>query len=147
MSELQMIYVSSNCNGTLMPVKGFQMNSLAAGLGMARNSFLWPIFDDVINKLIPSGILQYLLELYAYFMYEKYDWSPKKYPKVLTFDDLSFGFVLWLTACGMSVLGFLIEHSSQLVHEGCKALVLELKNFVGLLFLLYLIKNRLKELK
>ena len=147
MAVLEMVTISSLCDGTLAPVKDFQISSLPAGLGMNRNSFLWPIFDDVINKLIPSGILQHLLELYAYFMYEKYDWSPKKYPKVLTFDDLAFGFILWLTACGVSVLGFLAEHSSQLACEGWKALILELKDLIGLIFLLYLIRNRLKEFK
>jgi len=147
MPVLQMITISSLCNGTLVPVKNFRMDLISAGLGMTRNSFLWPIFDDVMKKLIPSGILQHLLELYGHFMYEKYDWSPEQLPRILTLDDLAFGFILWLTACGISIAGFVAEFFGFLFHDGCKALVSWIKDFIGLIFLLFLIKNRLKEFK
>jgi len=62
-------------------------------------------------------------------------------------DDLAFGFILWMTACGISIIGFVAEHLSVLLHDGCKALVSWIKDFIGLFFVLYLIKNRLKEFK
>ena len=67
----------------LVQVKNFHMNTQPAGLGMIRNSFLWRIFDDVINKLIPFEILQYLLENIVLFPRNKFEVTSETAPKIL----------------------------------------------------------------
>jgi len=78
-----MTSMSSLCNGTLVQVKNFLINTHPAGLGMTRNSFLWLILDDVMRKLISSGILQYLLKKSVLFPRNKFEVTSGKAPKIL----------------------------------------------------------------
>jgi len=131
--------MNSICNGSLTPVKNFQMNAVPCTFGMVKHSILYPYFEEIMDKLIPSGIPQYLPDFHALLMYGNYETINEKMPKVLTLNDLSFGFILWMIACGMSMIGFvgeiLIFYLSRI-----------LKNIVGLWMVLKLIityKNHL----
>lgn len=101
--------LSSICDGSLTCVKNFHMNAIPGAFGMHRNSILYPIFEDVMRKLIPSGIPQYLPDFHSFLLHGKFVNLDENEPKVLSYDDLSFGFVLWLFACGVSIIGFFIE--------------------------------------
>lgn len=84
-----------------------------------------------MKKLIPSGIPQYLPDFHAFLLYGIYENVKQTMPKVLTLEDLSFGFVLWLIACGISVVGFLAEIMFAFVTKF-------VKNVVGLAAILRL---------
>ncbi|KAL7013031.1 hypothetical protein ACKWTF_015161 [Chironomus riparius] len=128
--------MSSLCNGTLAKLKDFHMNSIPAGLGMNRNSILWPIFDEVMNKLIPSGILQYLLDAAHSSLKNKFEIMSANEARILTFEDLKFGFILWIIACGVSTAGFIFEHAKYFfIHR----IISSLKDFAGLVFVLHLV--------
>ena len=61
-----------------------------------------------INNLIPTGIMTHLIENF----YTK-KWKFKKSetePKVLSLDDLLFGFNIWLGSCLVSFVAFVAEH-------------------------------------
>jgi hypothetical protein len=126
---------SSSCQGSLVAVKNFYMNAIPCSYAMVKNSILYPYFEEVMDKLIPSGIPQYLPDFHAYLLYGNYENSEENFPKILTIDDLSFGFILWLIACGISICGFLGEIVVILV-------IKILKDAMGLLLLL----NSLKKL-
>lgn len=147
MSVSQMTIYNSICNGALIPVKDFQISSTPTGLGMFRNSVLWPLFDDVMNKLIPSGIIHHIPNLYDYLMYDKYCYLPKKVPRILTFQDLAFGFALWLTACGISIIVFVAEHLGINIIRKSTFGLGWIGDFIGLKYLLCLLENRMKEIK
>jgi len=75
---------------------------------MIKNSILFPLFDEVMRMLIPSGIPQYLPEFY-YVLQGNNDWTVAKGPRILNLDDLSFLFILWISACGCSLIIFVVE--------------------------------------
>jgi hypothetical protein len=60
---------------------------------------------EVINWLLNGGILQYWHKFEEVKVIEE----EEEGPRVLVFDDLSFGFALWLGACGFSIMGFSLE--------------------------------------
>jgi hypothetical protein len=63
------------------------------------------IGNEVIGWLLNGGILQYWHKQEETRMLEE---DPEG-PVVLFFDDLSFGFVLWLGACGISTVAIFAE--------------------------------------
>ncbi|CAG9810205.1 unnamed protein product [Chironomus riparius] len=71
------------------------------------------ILVNVIESLIPTGIMNFLIEKY----YTKKWKFPKieKEPKVLTLDDLAFGFNIWLGCCLLSLVGHVAEHFVRFV--------------------------------
>lgn len=73
-----------------------------------KNHFLFEALEEVLQLSIPFGIPQH--------NHEKFDKpfeieisATNNEPKILTIEDLSFGYVLWLIACAVSISGFLIE--------------------------------------
>jgi len=70
-------------------------------------------------------------------LFKKYEPVIDSGPKVLTIDDLSFGFVLWLCACGISAAGFVLE---IFVFQLRKVL----RTFIGLWGILMILTWRLK---
>ena len=73
------------------------------------SSFLCEFINDILWKLIPAGIPQHLIDYHTLNLHKKYEPFNDLSPKVLTIVDLSFGFILWLVACGFSIVGFFFE--------------------------------------
>lgn len=68
------------------------------------------IFDGILKRLIPSGVLNHLIDYHTWILYRKGNYKAvETEPRVLTIDDLSCGFVLWLIACGISMIAYLFE--------------------------------------
>jgi hypothetical protein len=100
-----------------------------------RNHFMLHLTDKVIGPLIPSGILQQLQVYHKYFI--KLKNTPEEHgPQVLRVTDLSFGFVLWLFACGTSTTVFIVEWLIPRV----KRLI---RTTIGLVLFLRLLRQRL----
>jgi len=62
--------------------------------------------EDTMQLIIPTGIPQYLYEYHRWLQFLKFHADIKIGPNVLSIDDLSFGFVLWAVACGISAIVF-----------------------------------------
>jgi len=66
------------------------------------------MLPNVINNLIPTGIMKQLVEQYYT---KKCEYSRfEEHQKVLSVDDLLFGFKIWLGSCLVSFLAFVGEH-------------------------------------
>lgn len=81
--------------------------TLNLGFGFNANNFMYSLTQDVMDKLLPMGIIQHWMDADFLEIYKGF--SNVKQPKVLNVEDLSFGFVLWLLACGLSCGCFLVE--------------------------------------
>lgn len=77
--------------------------------------FSFPMFKRTIDKLIDTGIMQYLNENY-YMKKIKFD-KPVTGPKVLSVSDLAFGFNIWLGCCLVSCGVFLLEIGVKLMKK------------------------------
>lgn len=77
---------------------------------MPKNHFLFDVTKNVVNELIPSGIPQYLYIFHKWIRFSRTSvYKYFKSPKIFNIEDLSFGFVLWLIACGISFIVFVLE--------------------------------------
>jgi hypothetical protein len=56
-------------------------------------------------------------------------------PKVLSFENLSFGFATWFGSCSLAVLSFVVEILNLKLKK-------KLGNLIGLMFLLYILRQR-----
>lgn len=80
---------------------------------MISGTFYDEMIRKVINSLIPTGVMNYLIENF----YER-NWKFVKtpnIPKILNFNDLLFSFIIWFGLCLVSFIIFIIER--QIVPE------------------------------
>lgn len=70
------------------------------------------MFDTLISQLIPTGIMNYLVE--NHYNYKWKFGNVDEGPKVLSIDDLLFGFNIWFGCCCISSLVFIIEKCNRL---------------------------------
>ncbi|CAG9798468.1 unnamed protein product [Chironomus riparius] len=77
------------------------------------HSYYFRMYKMLIDSLIPTGIMKYLVDTYytKKLQFEKFDEGPK----VLSVDDLLFGFKIWLGCCLISVLSFVAEILYQII--------------------------------
>lgn len=71
------------------------------------NSFYFTMLQALINNLIPSGLMNFLVDEYL-----RKKWNAQKVeknPKVLSIDDLQFGFKIWFGTCLCACFTFMIE--------------------------------------
>lgn len=74
-------------------------------------AFYFRMFFKIIDKLIPTGVMDYLIKEH-YTKKWKFQKSKKK-PNVLNIDNLGFGFNIWLGFCMISFIGFMAELLSK----------------------------------
>jgi hypothetical protein len=135
--DIQYSSFNALCRGAALTLKNFTHHTYVAGLFTSQNSFIFYPINKILEKIIPAGIPQHLYDLHLLMMFKKYEPVLNSGPKVLTVDDLSFGFVLWLGACGISVAGFVFE---ILMFQMRKVL----RTLIGLWGLLKILRWRLK---
>ena len=109
LEDIQYNIFNSICKGAAFKLRNFKRDAAISALFTKRNSFIYDILNQVLEKIIPAGIPQYLVKYHESNMYKEYVPIVDNSPRVLTVDDLEYGFVLWLGACGISVVGFLLE--------------------------------------
>lgn len=109
---------------------------------MEANNFIFELAEMVIERFIQAGITKYLFE-YQCFLEKatKVNEKTLKGPEVLSIDDLRFGFIIWLSACGVTLIVFMSELLTYLVKVEGKKLMYKI---FGLLCFLRLLKQRLK---
>jgi hypothetical protein len=74
-----------------------------------RNHFLFDLVEKTLQNLLSSGIYQ---QNYNYAIWDRFRQVKEvedSEPKVLSVEDLKFGFVVWICTCGVSILVFVLE--------------------------------------
>ena len=136
--DIQYKTFSGMCKGAAIKLKNFDLIPATAILATFGSSFIHEALTEILNKIIPAGIPQYLYEFHTEMVFKKYEPIVDKRPKVLTIHDLTFGFVLWLAACGISITGFLLEILRLKLRK-------ILRKLIGLWGVLRIFKWRLKN--
>jgi hypothetical protein len=109
------------------------------GFFFYQNNFMFHLVDNVVEALISAGIIQKLKEYHFWFTEGKEKPDEDEGPQVLRVCDLSFGFVIWLIACGISTFAFVIEWLIPRVTHWTRTTV-------GLVLFLNLLRSRLRQL-
>lgn len=106
-NHLQAI-VNFKCKDSAVVMKG-KKTSKQVGIVMIRNTILFDTLNEVMDKIIPSGIPEHIFNHGLWTFYKKFLPSDDNDPKVMTLGDLEYGFILWLFACCISSCGFVTE--------------------------------------
>ena len=107
--------------------------SYRTGYTTERNHFLHELADEIIQKLVTGGIIEYSIKYYIFAdqltfkVYHRLDFFNES--KVLTMNDFSYGFTLWIVACLICIVVFLLEFTTFHIKIDP---VYHLKNFIGL---------------
>jgi hypothetical protein len=107
--EIEFNAMNSFCGGAAIKMKKFFKGIGLSSFLTERNSFVHEMLNEFLDATIPAGIPQYLLDYHMNLLYKKYEPNVDNEPKILTVDDLAFGFVLWAAACGCAFLSFCFE--------------------------------------
>jgi hypothetical protein len=101
-------YIKGTCHFSPLILDEIVVES-QGGMGVQRNHYLYFHIQALMERLVEAGIMQMW---YAYHKWEYYrPWviEELKIPQVLTIQGLSFGFIIWLCACGVSTIVFVLE--------------------------------------
>ncbi|KAG5671293.1 hypothetical protein PVAND_001498 [Polypedilum vanderplanki] len=94
--------------------------------------------NEIINQLIPSGILQHLADYGLWYFYRPYDVEIKDPRRILSVYDLEYGFVIFIGVLLLSIVVFICELFSLSVRR-------QLKNLFGLYEFLRILKVKMKN--
>ncbi|KAG5670248.1 hypothetical protein PVAND_000525 [Polypedilum vanderplanki] len=103
---------------------------------MFVNNILLHELNDIINRLVPTGIAQHLSDFGLWSLFRPIAEEFRDPRRILSLNDLEFGFVLWLIACLISLVCFIFEIS----YVKTKPL---LKKLIGLIGFYRLLRIRL----
>lgn len=78
-------------------------------------SYYFRMFKKLIDNLIPTGIMKYLIE--NYFTKKLKFVKFEEGPKVLSVEDLLFGFKIWFGSCLISTFAFMAERRKGFVNK------------------------------
>jgi hypothetical protein len=92
-------------------------------------SFYFNMLKNIIDNLIPTGIMKYLVENF-YTKKHRFE-TPAAGPQVLTFNDLLFGFKIWIGSFLLALLAFLGENFERLKKRNRKIKLLKVHPLKG----------------
>lgn len=106
------------------------------GLKIYSVSTTFELLENTLQHIIPFGIPQHLIEFHNWMLYGRLIDPDLNEPQVFTLESLSFGFIIWLVACGISLLGYIMEQ----LHIRLRR---HLRTLIGLVLFLMLLYCRL----
>jgi hypothetical protein len=89
-------------------MKDFKLLVYHFGIGVMRNNFIHQVTEEAMNFLVSNGIPQYFLKYIREFVLRELPSEPKE-PKKFGFEDLDFGFYIYLICCAVSICVFVVE--------------------------------------
>lgn len=113
MPDDQLVMIRQNCTCESKILKQ-PLYNVQVGIGLLPNHFLYDLTEDVIQRFIPMGIIQFLYESHMWSLFHSEIKTNIAGPKVLSVEDIAFGLHIWVAMCCISLIGFLIE---KLVHK------------------------------
>jgi hypothetical protein len=98
------------------PILEEVMYESALGVFMPLNHYLFSFIENAAQRFVEAGIIQWWYEFSKFVEYHGSFVDPEvKEPHVLTLRVLSFGFIIWLIACGFAFVVFLCEVITGLI--------------------------------
>jgi hypothetical protein len=98
-------------------------------------SFIYDSLDEILWKLIPAGIPQYLLNHHESVLCEIERKVGKFEVKKLSISDFKFVFIFWISGCGIAALTLALEIFRVLQLRKCLKIVTRfLRNLKSRLF-------------
>jgi hypothetical protein len=92
-------------------------------LFLEANSPFHDVVDKAIQWMLNGGIMQYFLNLQIESIIVEKISESLDAPKILNFEDLSYGFVFWLGSCGLSTIFLLLEILKYTIEKNTPKLI------------------------
>lgn len=102
------------------------------GICLGRNNFGFPMLKSLFPKLVEAGIPQYFNSYFKDFELKPLLDDPAE-PFVFSIEDLRFGFIVWLVACGVSSVVFMIEVSWKFKNNSVRSF----RDYIGIIWFLW----------
>ncbi|KAG5670860.1 hypothetical protein PVAND_001093 [Polypedilum vanderplanki] len=112
--------------------------TISMGITMPKNNILLFYINDIISRLIPSGILQYQVNYGSWSLNRPVEAEPEDTKKILSISDLEFGFVIFLGFLSLATVVFVCELHALYVRR-------QLSKLLGLYEFIRVIRERLKD--
>jgi hypothetical protein len=109
---------------------------------VSRNHFILDPLNHVISRFTPAGIPKYLADYGRWFYHCPLPEEDTDTRRILSLDDLDFGFVLFLAAAGFSLLVFFGELLWQQIWL---KIARKLKILIGLVDFLRVLNERMQD--
>lgn len=119
------------------------LSSENLGLSLYKNHFISYTTIKTMKRLIEAGIPQSSYKFLFEYQLDPQISPPDKNPHVYEFNELSFGFTIWLCACGISACVFVVEILFYFIRLGFSYLA---QQIIGLFYFIRLLKQRLRVL-
>jgi len=115
------------CNQKLFELRKFRFNYGPLVVSTDTSSSIHFVVNDVLQKLIPSGIPQYKINYHMdFFASQTLIVKRSGDLKILSINDLYFMFILWINCCGISVVVLFIEMRGCLFRKIIKFIELKI---------------------
>ncbi|KAG5674057.1 hypothetical protein PVAND_004046 [Polypedilum vanderplanki] len=121
-----------------LPIMENEMLEKLVGTQIPKNNILLHPLIEVINCLVPSGIIEHLVDFSLWHAYRALKVEPEDSRRVLSMSDLEFGFVIFLGALSLPIFFFICEIHALYVRK-------QLRNLLGLYEFVRVIRERLKD--
>ncbi|KAG5666813.1 hypothetical protein PVAND_014823 [Polypedilum vanderplanki] len=116
--------------------------SMLLVLEMSNNDILFSHLDYVMQNFVSNGIAKHLVDYAMWFLSRPYDVEIEDTRRILSMNDLEFGFVIWLVACFVAFLAFIYEIFNLFFKRKFRNI---LRNIFGLFEFLKVLKARMNE--
>ena len=97
------------CDELFITSKYIKVDVVMTVLKMNRLSIVHEMLNEILRKLTPSGISQYLLTYHASIVYGTDEIIKERTLEILSIDDLKFVFFLWIFGCGTAAITLGLE--------------------------------------
>ncbi|KAG5679491.1 hypothetical protein PVAND_009055 [Polypedilum vanderplanki] len=121
-----------------LPIMKNERLTKTVHISMMRVNIISQPLDDVIDELIPSGILQHENDYGMWYMHRPVDVEVKDPKRILSMSDLEFGFVTFLGVLSLSIVVFICELHALYVRR-------QLRKLLGLYEFIRVIRERFKD--
>jgi hypothetical protein len=110
------------------------------GFAIMNNNFIYHLTNNVLKHLVSAGIPEFLFNYMISSTINthkiRHNLNPTAETAVISFNDLSYGFTLWILACLFCYVAFLLELTTFYLKMDP---VYHFKNLIGLLGILYVL--------
>ncbi|KAG5666299.1 hypothetical protein PVAND_017850 [Polypedilum vanderplanki] len=83
--------------------------TINVGISMEAYHYLYDVIESSLLWTLQSGIVQYFSEFYTWYEYKRYHIEESSVNKILSLNDLSYGFNIWLIVCAVAIVEFFFE--------------------------------------
>jgi len=102
-------FYHGDCDDLFITSKYIKVDIGMTSLQTDEDSIIHGMLNEVLQKLTPAGIPQYLLTHHALNFYGTEKIVKERKPEILSIGDLKFVFVLWMFGCGTAAITLALE--------------------------------------